>query len=67
MLPPERPEEMPHRAPPSWPSQGAVSFNHLALRYRDGLDLVLHDLSCDIRPGEKVGRWVLSQVIETSL
>lgn len=32
-----------------------MSVNHLAVRYRDGLDLVLHDLSCDIRPGEKVG------------
>jgi len=37
-----------------WPSNGHVTFNNYATRYRPGLDLVLSDLSVDIRGGEKV-------------
>uniref|UniRef100_A0A1I8HGU7 ABC-type glutathione-S-conjugate transporter n=1 Tax=Macrostomum lignano TaxID=282301 RepID=A0A1I8HGU7_9PLAT len=43
------------RPPPSWPPAGAVTFNDYAVRYRDGLDLVLRGITCDIRSGEKVG------------
>eukprot|EP00123_Amoebidium_parasiticum_P018424 comp24199_c0_seq1/m.44437 comp24199_c0_seq1/g.44437 ORF comp24199_c0_seq1/g.44437 comp24199_c0_seq1/m.44437 type:complete len:1466 (-) comp24199_c0_seq1:528-4925(-) len=44
-----------NRPPPSWPTQGTVAFNKYSTRYRPGLDLVLKDINCDIRPGEKVG------------
>lgn len=41
--------------PPAWPSQGAVRFNGVSMRYRDGLPLVLRGVSLDIRPREKIG------------
>jgi len=37
-----------------WPSEGHVTFNNYATRYRPELDLVLNDVSVDIRGGEKV-------------
>ena len=37
-----------------WPSEGHVTFNGYATRYRPGLDLVLNDVSVDIKGGEKV-------------
>uniref|UniRef100_A0A1I8JQT4 ABC transporter domain-containing protein n=1 Tax=Macrostomum lignano TaxID=282301 RepID=A0A1I8JQT4_9PLAT len=43
------------RPPPNWPDRGSVSMHDLAVRYRDGLELVLHGLTCDVKPGEKVG------------
>ncbi|KAI0233416.1 hypothetical protein L0F63_003025, partial [Massospora cicadina] len=42
-------------APSGWPSRGRVEFKGYATRYRPGLDLVLKDLSLEIKPGEKVG------------
>lgn len=41
--------------PPSWPEHGRVSFRDVALRYRAGLPLVLHDLTLDVRAGERIG------------
>ena len=38
-----------------WPSQGAISFNEVELRYRPNMDLVLRKLSFDVRSGEKIG------------
>ncbi|XP_064636350.1 multidrug resistance-associated protein 1-like [Lineus longissimus] len=38
-----------------WPNQGAVEFKNYSVRYREGLDLVLQDITCNIRAGEKVG------------
>ena len=37
-----------------WPSEGRVTFNNYATRYRPELDLVLNDVSVDIRGREKV-------------
>jgi len=37
-----------------WPSQGKVVFRDYQVRYREGLDLVLHGITCDIKGGEKV-------------
>ncbi|GJJ12857.1 hypothetical protein Clacol_007102 [Clathrus columnatus] len=54
-LEPEGETETKNDPPPSWPSQGAVSFQNVQLAYRPGLPLVLKDVSFDIRPGEKVG------------
>ena len=39
---------------PSWPEKGAVKATDLALRYREGLDLVLKGINVDIKAGEKV-------------
>lgn len=38
-----------------WPAQGAVSFKDYSTRYREGLDLVLKDVTLDIKPREKIG------------
>ncbi|KAI1286715.1 ATP-binding cassette sub-family C member 3 [Halotydeus destructor] len=39
----------------SWPDQGDIQFQNYSARYRDGLDLVLKDLSFNVKGGEKVG------------
>lgn len=41
--------------PRDWPSQGAVSFENVTVRYRAHLPPVLRGLSLAIRPREKVG------------
>ena len=38
-----------------WPQEGAVEFHNYETRYRAGLDLVLKDFTCSIKPGEKIG------------
>ncbi|XP_067572446.1 ATP-binding cassette sub-family C member 3 isoform X1 [Pseudorca crassidens] len=43
------------RPPVGWPLQGEVEFRNYSVRYRPGLDLVLKDLSLQVRGGEKVG------------
>ena len=43
-----------HRPPPNWPGKGKVQFEHYSTRYREGLDLVLKEITCDINGGEKV-------------
>ncbi|KAA8641843.1 hypothetical protein EYZ11_011255 [Aspergillus tanneri] len=55
-LPSEAPEVIfKHRPAIGWPAQGAVSFNNYSTRYRPGLDLVLKDISLDIKSHEKIG------------
>lgn len=55
-LPSEAPEIISkHRPPVSWPPKGAVSFNGYSTRYREGLDLVLKNVSLDIKSHEKIG------------
>jgi ATP-binding cassette subfamily C (CFTR/MRP) protein 1 len=44
----------PKDPPPSWPSEGGIVFKNVALAYREGLPLVLKDVSLEIKPGEKV-------------
>jgi len=44
-----------NRPPPSWPAKGVIEFQKYSTRYREGLDLVLKDISCKIQPKEKVG------------
>jgi len=41
--------------PPSWPDRGHIVFSDVEMRYRENLPLVLHRLSLDINPGERVG------------
>lgn len=43
------------KPPESWPEHGAVKFNNYGMRYREGLDLVIKGIECDIRGGETVG------------
>ena len=42
------------RPPVGWPLQGEVEFRNYSVRYRPGLELVLKDLSLQVRGGEKV-------------
>lgn len=44
-----------HRPPPGWPSAGKVEFKNVVMRYRPNLPPVLHGVSVEIRPMEKVG------------
>ncbi|XP_078611217.1 multidrug resistance-associated protein 1-like [Branchiostoma floridae x Branchiostoma japonicum] len=43
------------RPPDSWPSEGRIRFNSYQTRYREGLDLVLRDITVDIGSAEKIG------------
>ncbi|XP_071175209.1 multidrug resistance-associated protein 1-like isoform X4 [Mytilus edulis] len=46
----------PFRRPPhDWPNTGACNFIDYKTRYREGLDLVIRGISCQILGGEKVG------------
>ncbi|KAF9181719.1 hypothetical protein BGZ50_005356 [Haplosporangium sp. Z 11] len=44
-----------NRPAASWPSAGAISIRNLEMRYRPELPSVLHNLSLDIKGGEKIG------------
>ncbi|KAJ9591217.1 hypothetical protein L9F63_002223, partial [Diploptera punctata] len=39
----------------SWPENGEVVFKNYQVRYREGLDLVLHGITFTVSGGEKVG------------
>ena len=39
-----------------WPHKGLVVFDNYSTQYRPGLDLVLKNVSCEIRPGEHVSK-----------
>ncbi|XP_076438353.1 ATP-binding cassette sub-family C member 3-like [Babylonia areolata] len=55
-LPQEPPWEVPSARPEArWPHRGVVRIHKYSTRYRPGLDLVLHGLSCTLHAGEKVG------------
>ncbi|KAJ2733976.1 hypothetical protein IW152_002632 [Coemansia sp. BCRC 34962] len=55
-LTPEAPEVIEDNRPErSWPEQGMVEFKDYSTRYREGLDLVLKDVSFAVNPCEKVG------------
>lgn len=43
------------KPPATWPESGHVSFVNYSVKYREGLDDVLRDLSFTIQPGEKIG------------
>ncbi|KAF9948426.1 hypothetical protein BGZ72_009661 [Mortierella alpina] len=55
-LNPEAPEIVDdHRPPQNWPAEGRVEFVDYETRYRPGLELVLREVNCSIRPHEKIG------------
>ncbi|XP_070696945.1 ATP-binding cassette sub-family C member 2 [Pempheris klunzingeri] len=43
------------RPPEKWPMEGRLQFQNYKVRYRPGLDLVLHGITCDIGSTEKIG------------
>ncbi|KAJ7110239.1 multidrug resistance-associated ABC transporter [Mycena crocata] len=43
------------RPAPSWPEHGAIRCENLVIRYAPELPAVLHNLSFDVKPGEKIG------------
>lgn len=45
----------PVRPAPSWPEQGAVELRRYSTRYRADTELVLADVTLDVRPREKLG------------
>ncbi|KAI9335034.1 hypothetical protein DFJ73DRAFT_34803 [Zopfochytrium polystomum] len=44
-----------HRAPADWPHAGRISIQNLEMRYSADTPLVLHGVSAEIAPREKVG------------
>lgn len=44
-----------NRPPPGWPSEGTIKFEGVVLRYRPELPPVLHGISFNISPSDKVG------------
>jgi ABC-type multidrug transport system fused ATPase/permease subunit len=52
-LEPEGEASTPNDPPPSWPSEGEISFSNVELAYRVGLPLVLKDISFHVKAGEK--------------
>ncbi|KAG7325289.1 hypothetical protein KOW79_011605 [Hemibagrus wyckioides] len=54
--PPEAPWEVEDKKPsPDWPAEGNVEFSDYSVRYREGLDLVLKNISLQVKGGEKIG------------
>ncbi|KAF9129913.1 hypothetical protein BGW39_003648 [Mortierella sp. 14UC] len=53
--PTEAPVETGVVLPENWPSQGQIVFKNYCARYREGLDLVVKDVSFTVAPSEKVG------------
>ncbi|XP_068440085.1 ATP-binding cassette sub-family C member 3 isoform X1 [Clinocottus analis] len=52
----EAPWEVEDKKPsPEWPAEGNVEFHDYSVRYREGLDLVLKNLSLSVKGGEKIG------------
>ncbi|KAM3860086.1 ATP-binding cassette sub-family C member 3, partial [Diretmus argenteus] len=52
----EAPWEVEDKKPPSdWPAEGNVEFSDYSVRYREGLDLVLKNLTLSVKGGEKIG------------
>ncbi|KAG0012875.1 hypothetical protein BGZ80_011457 [Entomortierella chlamydospora] len=39
----------------AWPQHGQITFNQYSTRYREGLDLVLKDVSVTVKGGERIG------------
>lgn len=55
-LKPEAPSEIKATQPAAdWPQEGALSYRGISARYRENLDLVLKDVSFELKGGEKVG------------
>ncbi|KAF8928328.1 hypothetical protein BGZ58_009738 [Dissophora ornata] len=53
--PTEAPVETGARLPKNWPAEGRIVFKNYSARYREGLDLVVKDVSFTVEPSESVG------------
>lgn len=53
-LAPEGAASTPDDPPPSWPEKGQISFTDVEMAYREGLPLVLKDVTFQFDAGEKV-------------
>ena len=42
------------RPPNDWPDKGQVEMYSYCTRYREGLEPVLHNITCTLDPGERV-------------
>ncbi|KAF9966164.1 Multidrug resistance-associated protein 1 [Mortierella alpina] len=51
----EAPDVTDVHLPPNWPAEGRISFHNYSTRYREGLDLVIKNVTLVISPAEKVG------------
>eukprot|EP00897_Mesotaenium_endlicherianum_P001676 jgi/Mesen1/1536/ME000133S00550 len=52
----EAPEVVEEQQPPKdWPDRGAIVFDRVSMRYREGLPLVLREVSVAVAGGERVG------------
>ncbi|KAF9179056.1 Canalicular multispecific organic anion transporter 2 [Haplosporangium sp. Z 767] len=51
----EAPNTTEAQLPEAWPAQGHIEFKNYSTRYRQGMDLVLRNVSFEVQPGEKVG------------
>ncbi|KAF9135596.1 Canalicular multispecific organic anion transporter 2 [Mortierella sp. 14UC] len=51
----EAPEHTNVALPPNWPNQGHIRFKNYSTRYREGLDLVIKNISLEILPAQKIG------------
>ncbi|KAF8986354.1 hypothetical protein BGZ46_005539 [Entomortierella lignicola] len=51
----EAPIETEVHPPPGWPAEGRIEFRNYSARYREGLDLVVKDISFTVEPTESVG------------
>lgn len=40
--------------PMNWPEKGEIKFSEFAVRYRDGMNIVLNNISINVLSGEKV-------------
>ena len=49
-----RPEDAVPVLEPNWPSNGKIEFDKYSVRYREGLNLVLNNISINVASGEKV-------------
>lgn len=52
---PQEPPTIPGLDNPQWPTTGDIEFNDYKMRYREGLDLVLRGITCNIASNEKIG------------
>ena len=53
-LPIEAPSHGAFEVDPKWPVEGKIKFEQFAVRYREGLDLVLRGIDASIGASEKV-------------
>ncbi|KAF9984832.1 hypothetical protein BGZ65_012496 [Modicella reniformis] len=52
---PEAPDVTDTKLSENWPNEGRVEFRNYSTRYREGLDLVIRNISFTVEPAEKVG------------